>query len=312
MALRDELGLAVVTGGLLGWTTFGVIELYLHRSLAHRSVSFHPVLRWCADAGIWLLTALNPAEWAGVHRIHHRFADSPLDPHDPARHGRLRLVVSIAFVYRRYRATHAPQVALASGDLASRYGSRPWRTSSLAFQIVRRVALTLVLVLMLGSLRLGLLASSIQLAAYSVLLGYVTVTGHWSREANDRPVNRRLSAIVLLGAGLHANHHARPRAASQSTSHLELDTGCLVLRLLAALRLVRLPPPFASPTPCADRGHPPSRCPPSHQTIGLTHDRDHRDTQVVPRLHGATRRHRRREPRHEPATDGRRGGDLGG
>jgi stearoyl-CoA desaturase (delta-9 desaturase) len=215
-----------------------------------------------ADLGVWLLTSLNPAEWVRVHRIHHRFADGPLDPHAPLRHGAVRLLVGIPIVYRRYRAAHAAEIAAAASDLGPRYGSAPWRTSSPAFQALRRSALTALLALALGGgWPSGVVASAAQLVSYSVLLGYVTVAGHrMPGRRPGRPVNRRLSAVLLLGTGLHANHHARPRSASQRRRRGEVDTGWLALRGLAALGLVTVtvaagppPPPFDA----RDRNWPP-------------------------------------------------------
>ena len=89
----------------------------------------------------------------------------------------------------------------------------------------------------------------------------VTVAGHrMPRRRPGRPVNRRLSAVLLLGTGLHANHHARPRSASQRRRRGEVDTGWLALRGLAALGLVTVtvaagppPPPFDA----RDRNWPP-------------------------------------------------------
>lgn len=231
---------ALALGSVLGWSTLGVIELRLHRDLTHRSVAFGAALGRASDALVWMLTSLNPAEWVGVHRIHHRFADGARDPHAPAHHGALHLLVTVPHVYRRYRHAHGGEVAVAATDLASRYRSAAWRSSSLPFQVLRRAVPSLVLVGAMDSWVLGLVASGTQLVSYSILLGYVTVAGHWSRSSGGVPVNRRLSGVLLFGTGLHANHHARPRAASQRVAGFEVDSGWLVLRGLAAAGLVDL------------------------------------------------------------------------
>ena len=59
------------------------VTLYLHRSMAHRSVDFHPVLAHFFRFWTWLTTSMITKEWAAIHRKHHAKCETEDDPHSP-------------------------------------------------------------------------------------------------------------------------------------------------------------------------------------------------------------------------------------
>ena len=58
-------------------------SVYLHRALAHRSLTVHPVADVCFRTVLWLTTGQRRREWVAVHRKHHTFTDREGDPHSP-------------------------------------------------------------------------------------------------------------------------------------------------------------------------------------------------------------------------------------
>ena len=63
------------------------VTLYLHRSQAHRSVEFHPVIAHFFRFWAWLTTAMVTKEWVAIHRLHHARCETEEDPHSPLIHG---------------------------------------------------------------------------------------------------------------------------------------------------------------------------------------------------------------------------------
>src|ERR1044071_8911345 len=57
--------------------------IYLHRVLAHRSLTVRPAVAMVFRVIIWLMTGIAPRAWVAVHRRHHAFSDTPQDPHSP-------------------------------------------------------------------------------------------------------------------------------------------------------------------------------------------------------------------------------------
>ena len=55
--------------------------VYLHRALANKALTLHPLAVFCARLTIWLSTGIRPRQWVAVHRKHHAFTDQEGDPH---------------------------------------------------------------------------------------------------------------------------------------------------------------------------------------------------------------------------------------
>ena len=54
-----------------------------HRTIAHRDIELPPVLETLVVYVGLVCSACSPLSWAGVHRMHHAYADTPKDPHSP-------------------------------------------------------------------------------------------------------------------------------------------------------------------------------------------------------------------------------------
>jgi fatty-acid desaturase len=102
----------VVVGLVSGVLTSLVTEIYCHRCLAHRAFQVHPVLASFLDAYMQVTGGINPETWAGIHRLHHRYADTRLDPHSPLQRRPLSVLVGTPYLFamarRRLPAEAAP------------------------------------------------------------------------------------------------------------------------------------------------------------------------------------------------------------
>ena len=89
-SILDFLANGLAGIGWLGWAIYLLIAtqltifsvtLYLHRSLAHRGVDFHPAIAHVFRFWTWLTTSMIAREWAAIHRKHHAKCETEEDPH---------------------------------------------------------------------------------------------------------------------------------------------------------------------------------------------------------------------------------------
>ena len=210
-----------------------------HRYFSHRSYrtsrGFQLVLAVLGSAS----AQKGPLWWAAHHRDHHRFSDGPGDVHSPLRRGFWWSHVGW-ILSRRHHATKLDRVK----DLAKfpelRFVDR--------YHLLAPVALAAGLFLAGGwpALLWGFFVSTAVLwHATFAINSLAHVLGTRRYETGDGSRNNPALALVTFGEGWHNNHHFYPASARQGFFWYELDLSYLVLRGLAALRVVgdlRTPP----------------------------------------------------------------------
>lgn len=221
-----DYGCEVPTGvaiGLVSATlTALVTEIYCHRCLAHRALRVRPAVASVLDTYFQVVVGTKPATWAAVHRLHHRYADTPLDPHSPLQRRPLTVLAGSAYLFARARRRLPP-------------GTPPGR--GLPHLALRSLILG-VLFVMLGPVQV-LTMLAVHLVCYLGVMGMVNTVGHlYGRKPHPDFPGYDLAwlAIPLLGHGYHNSHHAHPAAARTGF----LDPIWPLLRLLAVLGLVEL------------------------------------------------------------------------
>ncbi|MGH8077438.1 MAG: DesA family fatty acid desaturase, partial [Lysobacter sp.] len=80
------------------------VTLYLHRSMAHRAVDFHPAVAHVFRFWTWLTTSMITKEWAAIHRKHHAKCETEEDPHSPQIKGIKTVFWRGVELYREARA----------------------------------------------------------------------------------------------------------------------------------------------------------------------------------------------------------------
>ena len=208
----------VFVGLVSAFLTAVVTEVYCHRCLAHRAFSVHPRLASALDTYVRVIVLTDPETWAAVHRVHHRYADTPLDPHSP----RLR----------------QPFTVLAGSSILFTVAKRrvPPSTPSRRRVLVLRCLLVAFYWTVFGPVQV-LMMLVVHLVAYLGIMGMVNTVGHlYGRKPHPDVPGYDLAwlAIPLLGHGYHNSHHAHPGAARTGP----LDPVWPLLRLLHAVRLV--------------------------------------------------------------------------
>jgi stearoyl-CoA desaturase (delta-9 desaturase) len=210
--------------------------VYLHRGLAHRAITVHPVASFVLRFVLWITTGMRPREWAAVHRRHHAATDTPDDPHSPLILGFWRVQLANAALYRRF-ARDDETVRRYAKDLPPDRLDR-WFFDHAFLGLGIGIAILCVLL----GWQTGLLAAAVHTVSYLGLSGAINAIGHtWGKRPHpNSATNGRVLALITFGEGLHNNHHAAPTSARFSFRRSELDPGWWTVRTLAALRMVRI------------------------------------------------------------------------
>ncbi len=210
----------VVIGLASAVLTAIVTEVYCHRCLAHRAFHVRPTLAKILDTYFRVIVWTDPESWAAVHRLHHRYADTPLDPHSPRQRRPLAVLVGSPYLF-----------AMARRQL-------PADTSPTRAVVALRGLVLVVPFLVFGLFELVTMVA-VHLVLYLGIMGAVNTVGHlYGRKPHAEFSGYDLAwlAIPLLGHGYHNSHHAHPGASRTG----RLDPIWPLLRLLGALRLVDL------------------------------------------------------------------------
>ena len=219
--------------------TIACVTLYLHRSQAHKSVTFHAVIEHFMRFWLWLTTGMVTKQWVAIHRKHHRFSDVPGDPHSPHVYGIGRVFFKGAGLYHE-----------ASKDkvMVDSYGvgtPDDWMERNI-YTPHSRLGIGILLVLdcwffgWIGAIVWGIQMLWIPFWAAGVVNG----VGHWIGYRNgytkDHSRNIGPWGIVIGGEELHNNHHLNPASARLSKNWFEFDIGWMYICILNSLGLAKL------------------------------------------------------------------------
>ncbi len=212
--------IGVVIGLSSAILTAVITEIYAHRCLAHRAFRVHPGLASVLETYFRVVVGTDPETWAAVHRLHHRYADTALDPHSPLQRRPLTILVGSPYLFAKARHR------VPAGNPRGR-----WHMA------VR--ALVVALHFGLFGLAQVLTMLAVHLACYMGIMGLVNTVGHlYGRKPHPDSPGYDLAwlAIPLLGHGYHNSHHAHPGSARTGL----LDPIWPLVCFLAALRLVHV------------------------------------------------------------------------
>lgn len=202
-----------------------------HRYFSHRSYKLSRPAQLVVALGGITAAQKGPLWWAGHHRRHHRYADTPRDVHSPE--DGLWWSHAGWVLSRRYKRADldaVPDLArfpeLVAVDRWQAAG--PWALALICFGVAGWG---------------GVVAFCIStVALWHATFAVNSVAHRLGRRRYATPDTSRNCwpvALLTLGEGWHNNHHHYPPAARQSHRWWELDVTWYALRLLAALHLAR-------------------------------------------------------------------------
>lgn len=224
---------------VLGHITNICNTLYLHRSVTHGGVRFHPLAEHLMRFWIWATTGIVTREWVAVHRKHHAFADREGDPHSPEVEGFWAIVLAGVFFYRR---------ASKDEEMLEKYGKgspKDWVERNVYSRLsILGLGLVLLLDVYLFGVAVGLLVWS-TMAVWMPIMGNIIngighAKGYRNFDTKDESRNIYPWGIWILGEELHNNHHADPRSAKFKARPWEFDIGWVYLRVLSFLGLAEV------------------------------------------------------------------------
>jgi len=211
--------------------TIVAVTLYLHRSQAHRSVEFNPLIAHTMRFWLWLTTGMVTRQWVSTHRKHHRFTEQEGDPHSPHVHGIWRVLFT---GWKLYHTASKDQA------MVSQYGAGcpdDWIEKNI-YSKHSRVGVTIMLAINVALFGWwGLLIWGVQMIWIPLwAAGVINGLGHWfgyrNGETRDQSTNLVPWGIWIGGEELHNNHHLNPASPRLSLKWWEFDIGWMYIRLL--------------------------------------------------------------------------------
>lgn len=224
------------------WHALGVTVGY-HRLLSHRSFSCPKWVEYFWILPGYLAFEGSPIWWATMHRAHHRYTDTTLDPHSP-KYGMRNAHVGW-MTHRGYPTYINPEIQ--SKDLLKDpvykflEQNGVWHRSHMSAFVIGMLFRLLILLCFgwipaLASLLAGFAVLQIPLMLNVVC--HIPKLGYKTYATNDDSVNVWWVGILAMGEGWHNNHHASPGSAKTGMLPWEFDLSWLIISLMKWSKLV--------------------------------------------------------------------------
>jgi len=221
--------------------TLGVTVGY-HRLLSHRAFSTPKFVEYFWVMLGYLAFEGSPIWWATIHRAHHRYVDTPLDPHSP-RYG-LQNAHYGWLMHQGYPAHLDPLTQ--SKDIVNdplykflEQGGDWHRAHVVAFCI--GMSFRLVILALFGwQTALGSILAGVAVLQIPLMLNvicHIPKLGYRNYATTDDSVNVWWVGILAMGEGWHNNHHAEPGSAKTGMKPWEIDTSWWTICMMKALQL---------------------------------------------------------------------------
>ena len=219
--------------------TIACVTLYLHRSQAHKAVTFHPVVAHAMRFWLWLTTGMVTKQWVAIHRKHHRFDDAEGDPHSPHVFGIWNIFLRGVYYY--YLSAKDARMTLSYGA-----GTPDDWMERKVYSKYNYVGVSIMLtidILFFGWWGPIVWATQMLWIPFWAA-GVVNGIGHWwgYRNTDTKDFSRNIVPwdFWIGGELLHNNHHADPASPKLSRKWWEFDIGWMYIRILEILGLAKL------------------------------------------------------------------------
>ncbi|MGV2831451.1 acyl-CoA desaturase [Myxosarcina sp. GI1(2024)] len=219
--------------------TAGVgITLGFHRLVSHRSFETPKLVEYFLVFCGTLACQGGPLDWVGLHRIHHQYSDTQLDPHDSNK--------GFWWSHLGWMLCQNPaneKIPRYTKDIA---GDRFYQFCQIGM-IPIQVILGLIL-FYFGGWSWVIWGIFVRLVVVFHCTWFVNSAthkfGYKSHESNDDSKNCWWVALLTFGEGWHNNHHAYQYSARHGLQWWEIDLTwmmILTLKFLGLAKNVKLP-----------------------------------------------------------------------
>ncbi len=198
-----------------------------HRYFAHRSYKMGRPMQFVMAFGGTMCAQKGPLWWAGHHRDHHRYSDTPQDIHSPLKGfwwSHLGWILSDKYNEVDYDAKIRDFAKYPEIRWIDKYNFiGPWTLGIAAFLIGG-----------LPGLFFGFFLSTVLLFHGTFLVNSLAhVMGRRRYATTDTSKNSALIALVTNGEGWHNNHHYYQASARQGFYWWEFDLSFYVIKLMS-------------------------------------------------------------------------------
>ena len=219
--------------------TIACVTLYLHRSQAHRSVEFHPVLAHAMRFWLFLTTGMITKQWVAIHRRHHQYSDQPGDPHSPHVFGIWNILLRGVYYY--YVGAKDARMTVTYGKgTPDDWIERNIYTRHNYLGVVFMLAVDVLLFGWWGFLVWAIQMLWIPFWAAGVVNGIGHCFGYRNGTTRDQSRNVVPWDFWVGGELLHNNHHLDPGSAKLSRKWWEFDLGWMYICILKSVGLAKL------------------------------------------------------------------------
>jgi stearoyl-CoA desaturase (Delta-9 desaturase) len=228
-------------------------SFFLHRYSAHRMYTMSPRVERLMHLLTYLMQGasyLSPRGYAILHRQHHAFSDTPQDPHAPSNYRNVfTMMWDTKHRYDRYAyRREEPEARFLGGypewNFIDHTLGQSWVMRTLwgvayfafyaAFMTSRWQLLLFPLHLVMGPLH----------GAIVNWCGHMN--GYRNHDTPDRSRNTLPIDIVTMGELFQNNHHQYGQRPNFANKWFELDPTWQVMRVLTALRVIKLSVPVTA------------------------------------------------------------------
>ena len=232
--------LAVCLIGLFVVTPLGV-NLGFHRLASHRALKVPGWLEYFLITLGAMVGGGPPLHWIAEHRLHHRYSDTEMDPHD-ANQGFWFAHMTHLFRHKEFEDVEEQWMKYVPDFKDSRYHrflNRYW----ILFALIPAIFLYLW-----GGLPYLFWGGFVRVVLMLHITWFVNSATHmWgyrNYETSDLSRNCWWVGLLAAGEGWHNNHHAQPASAAHGHRAWEFDFTYLLIRFLGFLGLateIKLP-----------------------------------------------------------------------
>lgn len=189
-------------------------EIGMHRLWSHKSFKTTKYKEMLLHIFSFPILFGSTIVYAGVHRDHHKYADTDKDPH-------LESLFDKLFYIRKVKYTISPRSVY---DLIKNPIHKFLHDNYLKFNIVLLILFLLILGPIYTGYTLSFVVTYMWLGGLMInSLGHTPSLGYRNVDTSDKSTNNYILQFLFPGLGLHNNHHAYPGNYKLSIKDNETD-----------------------------------------------------------------------------------------
>jgi len=212
------------------------VTIGYHRLLAHHSIRCKKFVEYFLVMAGYLAFQGCPIFWTAIHRSHHRYSETPLDPHSP-REGMKWSYIGWLLKPPAYLDQRSTCRDLFKDPLY-RFLDRGDDLCSLICNVGFRLILWFFFGWQIALTNLIAAIAVFQVPMFLNTFCHIPALGYKTYDTRDDSVNVWWVGYLANGEGWHNNHHAFPGSARHGLKTFEFDFSYCVIQLLHAVGLV--------------------------------------------------------------------------